>query len=94
MANSITNGLSYLPYGSKTDGNAVFQTFQQLGGALGTAVATSIMNTAQAADANAVTGTVAGTQAAVIVLLVLSIIALVCMLGVFAGDNTSKADAS
>ena len=94
MANSITNGLSYLPYGFKTDGNAVFQTFQQLGGALGTAVATSVMNTAQAADANVVTGTVAGTQAAVIVLLVLSVIALVCMLGVFAGDNTSTADAS
>jgi DHA2 family lincomycin resistance protein-like MFS transporter len=94
MANSITNGLSYLPSGSKTDGNAVFQTFQQLGGALGTAVATSIMNTAQAADANVVTGTVAGTQSAVIVLLVLSAIAFVCMLGVFMGRHAAKADAS
>lgn len=90
MANSITNGLSYLPAGSKTDGNAVFQTFQQLGGALGTAVATSIMNSAQAADANALAGTVTGTQSAVVALLVLSVIALACMLGVFAGRKAAS----
>lgn len=93
MANSITNGLSYLPSGSKTDGNAMFQTLQQLGGALGTAVATSIMNTAQAADADLLAGTMAGTQSAVVALLVLSVIALVCMLGVFAGRRgASRAD--
>lgn len=93
-ANSITNGLSYLPPSSKADGNAVFQTLQQLGGALGTAVATSVMNTAQSADASVVTGTVAGTQSAVFVLLVLSAIAFVFMLGVFTGRHTPKADAS
>ncbi|MGI6591436.1 MAG: DHA2 family efflux MFS transporter permease subunit [Eggerthellaceae bacterium] len=92
MANSITNGLSYLPSGLKSDGNAAFQTLQQLGGALGTAMATSIMNTAQAAEQSLVAGTIAGTQSAVAALLVLSAIALVCMLGVFAGQQRSPED--
>ncbi len=87
MANSMTNGLSYLPNDSKTDGNAVFQTFQQLGGALGTAVATSVVNSAQEINADLVAGTLFGTQSALGVLLGLSVIALICMLGIFIGHK-------
>lgn len=84
-ANTVTNGLSYLPEARKADGNATFNTLQQLGGAIGTAVATSVVNTAQmTAGGNLVAGTVAGTQTAFCVLAGASVAALCCMLAVFA----------
>lgn len=77
--------MSYLPEVRKADGNATFNTLQQLGGAIGTAVATSIVNTAQmTAGDNLVAGTVAGTRAAFCVLAGVSVAALCCMLAVFA----------
>lgn len=85
MANSITNGLRYLPEALKTDGNAAFNTLQQLGGALGTAVVTSIVGSAQAAmPAEVIAGTAAGTQNALFAMLAISAVAAVCALGVFA----------
>ncbi len=92
MANSMTNGLSYLPERLKTDGNATFNTLQQLGGALGTAIATSVMNAAQAAvPGDLYAGTVAGTQSAFFVLLGISVVAAALALGVFAGRKQKAA---
>lgn len=86
MGNTMTNGLSFLPERLKTDGNATFNTLQQLGGALGTAVMTSVVNAAQAvAPTDLAAGTLAGTQTAFWVLLALSAVALACLVGVFAG---------
>ena len=50
LSNSMTHGLRSLPEELQADGNAAFNTVQQLGGAIGTAVATAIVNAAQAAD--------------------------------------------
>ena len=88
MGNTMTNGLSYLPERLKGDGNAAFNTLQQLGGALGTAVMTSIVNAAQASTPGSLAaGTLAGTQTAFWVLLALSATALICTLAVFAGKG-------
>lgn len=50
VSNSMTNGLRSLPDELQADGNAAFNTIQQLGGAIGTAVAASLVNEAQAAS--------------------------------------------
>ena len=83
-SNSMTCGLRFLPNALKTDGNAAFTTLQQLGGALGTAVCTSIVNASQAANAsNLAAGTIAGTSVSFYVLLALSALGVLCILGVF-----------
>lgn len=93
-SNSMTCGLSYLPGQLKTDGNAAFTTLQQLGGALGTAICTSIVNAAQAADTSTasdlVAGTIAGTEISLYVLLAFSVIGTLCILSVFL--NKKKAE--
>ena len=61
--------------------NAAFNTIRQLGGASGTAVATAIVNTAEAADP--VTGTATGTQLSFHVLLGAGVVAFVAALVVF-----------
>ena len=63
ISNSMTHALRGLPDDLQADGNAAFNTVQQLGGAIGTAVATAIVNAAQAADpADPVAATTAGTR--------------------------------
>lgn len=85
LANSITNGISYLKPELMTDGNAVFNTLQQLGGAVGTAVATSIVNGAQLQHAgNLLAGTVLGVHLGSFVFLGFAVVALFAMIGVFA----------
>ncbi len=87
-ANSMTTGLGYLHEELKTDGNATFNTMQQLGGALGTAITTSIVNSAQAASPNdLVAGTVAGTELSLYVLLGISALAFLSLLAVAFGKK-------
>ena len=63
ISNSMTHALRGLPDDLQADGNAALNTVQQLGGAIGTAVATAIVNAAQAADpADPVAATTAGTR--------------------------------
>lgn len=90
MANSITNGLRYLPEDLRTDGNATNNTLQQLGGALGTAIATSVVNGAQASSSDLVAGTLNGTGLAFEVLLGMAAVAFVLVLCVFAGRGSRK----
>ena len=80
----MTNGLRSLPDELQADGNAALNTIQQLGGAIGTAVAASLVNEAQAASpADPVAGTTAGVQTSFWVLLGAGVIAFAAALGVF-----------
>lgn len=90
MGTNMTNGLSYLPDELSSDGNAVINTLQQLSGAVGTCVVSTIVASAQASydsDTALTAGTLAGTQIAFIVLFGVSVFMLCCVLGIF---KTSK----
>ena len=76
VSNSMTNGLAHLPQDLKADGNASYNTLQQLAGAMGTAVATSIVNAAQANAADLAAGTLVGAQHVFTMLLCVAIVAL------------------
>ena len=83
ISNSATNGLRYLPDELKTDGNACFNTLQQLGGAMGTATATAIMNSAQTGASDLVLATTAGARQIFSMLLCVSIASVCCAVAVF-----------
>lgn len=75
IGNIMTNGLRSLPDHLNADGNAVFSTFQQLAGAMGTSVASTIVATAQQklpGDISA--GTRLGAQNAFILLFALTLL--------------------
>lgn len=79
MGNSMTNGLNSLPHELSADGNAVINTLQQLAGAVGTAVTSSIVAGAQAAipgDASA--GITAGAGQAFMMFFALAIVIILC----------------
>lgn len=94
MANSMTNGLSYLDTRLKTDGNAVFNTLQQLGGALGTAVAASIVARAQEGGADLALSTSTGVQDAFYALWAMAVVAFACLVGVFVSKGRGRSAAS
>jgi hypothetical protein len=61
------------------DGNAVFSTCQQLAGAVGTSVVSTIVAAAQQEQADdMMLGTLIGTQDAFVLLLVLTILMVFC----------------
>ena len=71
----MTNGLRSLPRPLNADGNAVFSTCQQLAGAVGTSVVSTIVaSTQQMMPTDATAGTLLGTQHAFALLLVLTLI--------------------
>ena len=81
VGNSMTTSLSFLPAATKADGNAVINTLQQLAGAVGTSVASAIVNAAQvgvAADAMA-TATATGTREAYALLAVVAVVPFAAM---------------
>lgn len=84
---TMTNGLSQLPEELSSDGNAVINTLQQLAGAVGTCVASTIVASAQAAVSDSslalTDGTLAGTQSGFWLLAVLSVIMICCSAAVF-----------
>lgn len=77
--NGISNGLSALPAALSADGNAVFNTMQQLFGALGTEVVSVITNKYQAIHGLSV-GIQEGARTSFLLMLVLGIILLLSML--------------
>lgn len=81
--NTMTNGLAQLPASVNADGNAIINTLQQLAGAVGTSVASTLVAASQAAAASFAAGTAAGTQNAFILLAVLAVGILACNLAVF-----------
>lgn len=85
MGTIMTNGLSQLPEELNADGNAAMNTLLQLAGAVGTAVISTIVATAQAADpANIAHATMLGSRHGFYVLTVSAVLILCCSLKVFA----------
>lgn len=90
VGNALTYGLSSLPENRSADGNSVYNTMQQLFGALGTSVVSTVVADAQTSEASMTAGTVTGTYHAFMILTVLAIcVALFLILGLRAGKKTS-----
>ena len=77
--NTLTTALRYLSAERKADGNAVANTLQQLAGALGTSVVTTVVNAAQAGAGDMALATVAGTHSALVLLAGVALVPLVGM---------------
>ena len=86
VGNTLTHALSMLAPRLKADGNAVVNTLQQLSGAVGTSVVSSIVNTAQTGmtDVTMAYATILGTRGAYLLLAVLMAVPFVCQMFVFA----------
>ena len=75
FGNIMTSGLSQLDGEQRTDGNAVFNTLQQISGAIATSIVSAIITISQLSNSNEATGTAVGSLHALILLLVLIVIA-------------------
>lgn len=80
MMPASTNGLNQLPPSLYPDGSAVMNTLQQVAGAVGTAIAVTIMSITMANNSNDPLAAVNGVQNAITFGLVLAIIAFVVSL--------------
>lgn len=77
----MTAGLKHLDSSLKADGNALLNAMQQFAGAMGTAIVSAIIGASQAGTVgNTLVKTAAGSQWALLVLLVASVGALGCMI--------------
>lgn len=82
--NIMTNGVRLLPPERQSDGNAVCNTLQQLAGAVGTAVVSSVVAAGQQTMPAALSeGTMAGSENALCLLFLLAAAALAAMYIVF-----------
>lgn len=85
MGTIMTNGLSQLPERLNADGNAAMNTLLQLAGAVGTAVISTIVASAQAAEPSSLAhATMIGSRHGFYVLTLSAVIILCCSLRVFA----------
>lgn len=80
MMPAQTNGLNQLPRELYTDGTAIMNTLQQVAGAVGTAVAITIMSITSKGFENELIGFVEGVQNSILFGLILTIIAFVLSL--------------
>ena len=84
VGNSMTNGLRQLPPEKNADGNAVINTLQQLAGAIGTSVVSTLVASAQAARPDDMAlATMEGSRSAFYLLTVLAVAVILCSCGVF-----------
>ena len=79
VGNSMTTSLSFLPAETKADGNAVINTLQQLSGAIGTSVASAIVNAAQVGATDMAAATMTGSRSAYLLLAVVAIVPFASM---------------
>ena len=79
VGNSMTTSLSFLPVETKSDGNAVITTLQQLAGAIGTSVASAIVNAAQVGATDMAVATMTGSRSAYLLLAVVAIVPFASM---------------
>ena len=94
VGNTMTNGLNQLPEDMQSDGNALITTLQQLAGALGSSVASSILSAAQtAAGGDMVAGSIAGAHQVFVVVFVVGVVILCCSLAAFWCIKRSEARA-
>ncbi|WP_367295561.1 MFS transporter [Levilactobacillus yonginensis] len=81
FGNIMTAGLKRLDRNLKADGNALMNAMQQFAGAMGTAIVSAIIGASQAGSVGStLVKTAAGSQWALLVLLVASVGTLVCMI--------------
>lgn len=83
VGNSMTNGLSHLAPKKNPDGNAVINTLQQLAGAVGTSVVSTIVASAQSASSDMAAATREGSSYAFYLLAALSVFMILCSVGAF-----------
>ena len=84
VGNSMTNGLQQLPPEKNADGNAVINTLQQLAGAIGTSVVSTIVASAQSAMPDDMArATMEGSRSSFYLLTVLAVAVILCSCGVF-----------
>lgn len=84
VGTSMTNGLSYLAAKQKPDGNAIINTLQQLAGAIGTSVVSTIVAAAQSKTTETLaSATETGSRHAFFLLAIFSLLMLCCSLFVF-----------
>ena len=82
VGTNMTNGLRSLDPALNADGNAVINTTQQLGGAVGTSIVSSIVAAAQAQPGvELAQSTAQGTHYAFLVLLIMAVAMLCCSAG-------------
>ncbi|MGX9136116.1 MDR family MFS transporter [Rummeliibacillus sp. JY-2-4R] len=77
MMPAQTNGLNQLPRELYTDGTAIMNTLQQVAGAIGTAIAVTVMSITAKGYESPITGLVEGVQNSILFGLIISVIALV-----------------
>ncbi len=83
FGNLMTEGLPYLSGLTKSDGNAIMTTVQQISGAIGTAIVAAIVALGQAAPhVSRAVGTANGAQHALLFVVVLLLIALILLVRV------------
>lgn len=88
-SNMMTTGMNQLREKEYGDGNTIFNTLQQFSGAVATAIVATIINVAQEKN-GLVSGTVLGSQIALIVLLVLLVLILLACIGHFSAKKPGK----
>ena len=87
----MTNGLRQLPQELNADGNAVINTLQQLAGAIGTSVVTTIVAASQASlPGDTALATQQRSQDAFCLLSAITILILICSCGVFLSIRSSE----
>ena len=94
VGNSMTNGLSHLAPEKNPDGNAVINTLQQLAGAVGTSVVSTIVASAQAASSEMASATREGSSHAFYLLAGLSVAMILCSAGAFVSARQTRRPAS
>ncbi|MEI4770292.1 MDR family MFS transporter [Psychrobacillus sp. FJAT-51614] len=80
MMPAQTNGLNQLPRELYTDGTAIMNALQQVSGAIGTAIAVTVMSITAKGYENPLTGLVEGVQNSILLGLIISVIAFVLSL--------------
>lgn len=86
VGNTMTYSLSQLPKDLSADGNALINSLQQLSGAAGTAVATTIVAEAQGSDAaHFALATASGSRSVFITLAIILSLALLAAMRMFGG---------
>lgn len=93
VGNSMTNGLRQLPPEKNADGNAVINTLQQLAGAIGTSVVSTLVASAQTARPDDMArATMEGSRSAFYLLTVLAVAVILCSCGVFFVGRRASVD--
>ena len=82
LGTDMTNSIAHLDPAQAPDGNAIFNTVQQLAGAIGTALASTVVAAAQAGTADMAAGTAAGAQDAFIMTTAFAIVLVACTLAI------------